>query len=320
MQQQPISAYMACGVPVASAQELVGQVRERLASRRYASVERIYVVDPDRRFLGTTPLDLLLIAAPDATLGSMLTHDQPTALPGVDREEAASLAIRRGADGVVIVDGDGHFLGVVSGKALIAILRDEHLEDLHHMAGVLHKSQAARDALTAAPLRRVRYRLPWLMVGMAGSALATGLMVQFEDVLKAHIAVAFFVPAIVYLADAVGTQTEAVAVRSLSLVDGGGIRGLLYGELITGMMIGMTLGIGALPIVWLAFGQAALAVTVAVALFVASSIAASIGLLLPWSFAQMGIDPAHGSGPLATVVQDVLSLVVYLSVARILVF
>jgi magnesium transporter len=185
--------------------------------------------------------------------------------------------------------------------------------------GILGKSEAAKAALTASPYRRALYRLPWLLVGMAGSAIATATMVRFEAQIAANIAVAFFIPAIVYLADAVGTQTEAVAVRGLSLT-GADLPPLLAGEVGTGVLIGMTLGSIAYPIVWFTFGNAALAATVALALVVAGSVAATIGFLLPWSFAKLGYDPALGSGPVGTVVQDVLSLLIYFFVASILVF
>jgi magnesium transporter len=145
------------------------------------------------------------------------------------------------------------------------------------------------------------------------------MMTRFETALAAHIAVAFFIPAIVYLADAVGTQSEAVAVRGLSL-SGADLAPLLAGEIGTGILIGATLGALAYPLVWVAFGSAALAATVAVALLTASSLATSIGLLLPWLFARLGFDPALGSGPLATVVQDVLSLLIYFLIASALVF
>jgi magnesium transporter len=144
-------------------------------------------------------------------------------------------------------------------------------------------------------------------------------MVRFEAQLAANIAIAFFIPAIVYLADAVGTQTEAVAVRGLSL-SSSDLRPLLFGEIGTGILIGMALGSVAFPIVWLSFGSATLAATVAVALMAAGSVASTIGFLLPWSFAKLGYDPALGSGPVATVVQDVLSLLIYFLVASILVF
>ena len=79
------------------------------------------------------------------------------------------------------------------------------------MVGIFNKSEAAKEALTAAPHRRALFRLPWLLVGMAGMAVSTTMVSRFEAPLKAHIAVAFFIPAIIYLADSIGTQSEVVA-------------------------------------------------------------------------------------------------------------
>lgn len=154
---------------------------------------------------------------------------------------------------------------------------------------------------------------------MTGSALATAMMTRFEAALALHIAVAFFIPAIVYLADAIGTQSEAVAVRGISLTSAD-LAQLLVSELCTGVLLGVALGSLAYPLVWLAFGSSALAATVATALVAASSIATTIGFLLPWLFARLGYDPALGSGPVATVVQDVLSLLIYFLIASALVF
>jgi magnesium transporter len=140
-------------------------------------------------------------------------------------------------------------------------------------------------------------------------------MAGFESTLEAKIAVAFFVPGLVYIADAIGTQSEAIAVRGLSLT-GAGIGHLLAGELRTGMLIGATLGVISFPAIMLAFGDARLAAAVAVAIFVAGSLAAAIGLLFPWVLARLGRDPAYGSGPVATVIQDILSLLVYFAVIR----
>jgi magnesium transporter len=147
--------------------------------------------------------------------------------------------------------------------------------------------------------------------------LATLLMSRFEATLQAKLAVAFFVPAIVYLADAIGTQTEAIAVRGLSLSHAS-MRSLVWGELRTGLLIGVALALIAWPAVWLAFGDARLAFAVALALTAAGAMATTIGLLFPWVLAHLGKDPALGSGPVATIVQDVLSLAIYLGVATML--
>ena len=105
--------------------------------------------------------------------------------------------------------------------------------------------------------------------------------------------------------------------RGLSLT-GADLGPLLIGELGTGVVIGTTLGGLAFPLVWLVFGSIGLATTVAIALVVASSIATTIGLVLPWLFARFGHDPALGSGPVATVIQDVVSLLVYFLMAAVI--
>lgn len=117
-------------------------------------------------------------------------------------------------------------------------------------------------------------------------------------------------PGLVYLADAIGTQSEAVAVRGLSLTNVGLAR-LLGGELRSGLLIGLVLALLAFPMVWAGFGELRLAGAVALSLAGASAVASVLGLLLPWLLGRLGSDPAYGSGPLATIVQDVLSLLIY---------
>jgi magnesium transporter len=104
-------------------------------------------------------------------------------------------------------------------------------------------------------------------------------------------------------------------VRGLSLTRAG-IGHLLGGELRTGMLMGAFLGVlSFLPIAAL-LGDVRLAAAVASAIFAAGTLAAGLGLLLPWAIARSGRDPAFGSGPLATVIQDVLTLLVYFGVVR----
>jgi magnesium transporter len=317
---QSVAHYVVRAVPVARPEESAASVRERLIGHRFDCASHVFVVAATGRLIGAADIGDVMAAAATVPLADLASDaNSHIVTPATDREEAASAAIRAAVPVLGVCDADGRFIGAVPASALISILRDEHLEDLHHMAGILGRSEAARAALTAPPHRRALYRLPWLLVGMAGSGLATAMMARFEAALAAHIAVAFFIPAIVYLADAVGTQSEAVAVRGLSL-SGASLAPLLADELGTGILIGVTLGALTYPLVWLGFGSAALAATVALALVVASSVATTIGLLLPALFARLGSDPALGSGPIATVVQDVLSLLIYFLVASVLLF
>jgi magnesium transporter len=87
----------------------------------------------------------------------------------------------------------------------------------------------------------------------------------------------------------------------------------------TGLLIGLSLGAILLPVVALAFGDVRLALAVALAVVVAGGFATTLGLLLPWSLSWMGKDPAFGSGPVGTIIQDVLSLIIYFWIATLLV-
>jgi magnesium transporter len=309
-----IAHYLSTDVPTAAPTEQVDALRRSLQGRGFDDAENVFVVEPGGRFAGVLPLGVLLGARGDADIASLVLRDWPVVAPEMSREDAASIAIRHDVPALAVCGEGGRFLGAVPARALIAILRDEHLEDLHHMAGILAQSGAAQAALSGSPWRRALYRLPWLLVGVVGAGIATALMARFESALAEKIAIAFFVPAIVYLADAVGTQSEAVAVRGLSLTDRG-IAGVLGSEIVTGVLIGAALAAGAFPLVWFAFGSVPLAATVAAALFAAASVATGLGFLLPWVFAQLGYDPALGSGPVATVIQDVLSIAIYFAIA-----
>jgi magnesium transporter len=295
--------------------ESAGEIVKRLVRDRPSSIELVLVVDAHGRLVGAAPLARVVALEPGASIDKAMERDFPRVRPDTDQERAASLALHHGVDALPVVDGEGCALGVMPSQALLQVLRREHVEDLHVLAGIKRESTQARHAIEDPPLRRMRHRLPWLMVGFAGSALATAAMAGFESTLSRNLAVAFFVPGIVYLADAIGTQSEAIAVRGLSLTRSG-IGHLLSGEVRIGMLIGACFALISFLPVWLLFGDARLAGAVATALFAAGTVAAALGLLLPWWIARSGRDPALGSGPLATVVQDILSLLVYFSVVR----
>ena len=295
---------------LARADDTVASLRRRVREHHLTRWELVCVVDAQQRLLGTLTGPELLALPDDAVLQRAARRDHPRVAPGTDQERMASVALHHGATAVPVVDDDGRLVGVVGAATLMDILRREHVEDLHRLAGISREDVQARQALEAPPLRRLRHRLPWLAVGLLGSMVATAVVSRFESALAAKPALAFFVPGLVYLADAIGTQSEAIAVRGLSLSHAR-LPQLLGAELRTGALIGAVLALLALPMVWAVFGDLRLATAVAGALFGASTVASSLGLLLPWALSRLGTDPAYGSGPLATIVQDVLSLLIY---------
>jgi magnesium transporter len=212
-----------------------------------------------------------------------------------------------------VVDEEGRFTGLVPPETLIRILFEEHEEDLARLGGSLKRSSDAMRASVEAVPQRLWHRLPWLAIGLMGAMLSAAIVGSFEEELQAEVLLAFFVPAVVYMADAVGTQTETVIIRGMSL--GVPIRRVAARELLTGLIIGCLIA-GSFFLFALAVWQNAdIAVIVSLSLLVSTSLATAVAMVLPYVLARLGRDPAFGSGPLATVIQDLLSIAAYFTIA-----
>ena len=304
-------------VPVAVSHDAVGNVLASLPGRRYDSASVIAVVD-DTRLVGVVSIERLLAAPATALVAEVMDPDPPSVAPHTDQEHAAWQAVHHGESGLAVTDDAGRFVGLIPPQRLLGILLHEHDEDMARLGGFLAGSTEARSASTAPVLVRLGHRLPWLVVGFAGALLAALVVGAFDEQLEQQVLIAFFVPGVVYIADAVGVQTTALVVRGLSV--GVSIRRTAVRELITGLLVGLILACIALPTVYVLWGNADVAWAVAVALFTASSFATLIAMALPAIIHWFGKDPAYGAGPLSTVIQDLLSLVVYFVAANAIVF
>ncbi|MDP2670975.1 MAG: magnesium transporter [bacterium] len=160
----------------------------------------------------------------------------------------------------------------------------------------------------------LRLRLPWLLVGLVGGTAASFLVSRFEPILTQNISLAFFLPLIVYMSDAVGTQTENIFVRNLGK---GEARFFTY--LIKEFFIGVGLGlifavlIGLVTHFWI--GSMEITTTVSLAMFLTVSVAPIIALIVPELITKEHRDPALGSGPFTTIVQNIVSIIIYFLVA-----
>jgi magnesium transporter len=255
-----------------------------------------------------------LLRAPGGTIvDAIMDAAPPVVSPDMDQEAAAWTAIHRRESTVAVVDQQGRFVGLIPPPQLIEVLLTEHDEDLARLSGYLRNTRSARTASEEGVRRRYWHRLPWLVVGLLGAILAAEVLAVHEARLEATVLLAFFLPGLVYLADAVGTQTETVIVRGMSV--GVPIRGVVRLELTTGLLVGLTLAAVFVPIAWLRWGSPDVIAAVAISMVAACSIATVVAMALPALLRRFGVDPAFGSGPLATVAQDLLTIVIYLAVA-----
>jgi magnesium transporter len=310
------SAHVCRTVPRVAPGTTAHEVRSALTAERYESVADIAVCREDR-LVGLVPLEVVLSAPGGSRIESLMDPDPPVVAPGTDQEVAAWKAVDHGETSLTVVDASGGFVGLVPPRRLLTVLLAEHDEDIARLSGVLRNTTTARRASSAPVSRRIVHRLPWLVLGLLGALASAGVVSSFQRDLESTITLAVFLPGVVYIADAVGTQTEAVVIRGLSV--GVPIGSVVRRELITGLAVGVMIAAAFLPLGMAFWAEADVVVAVAVALFAACSMATLVAMTLPWLFDRLGADPAFGSGPLATVVQDFLSLLIYFAVATVIV-
>lgn len=175
------------------------------------------------------------------------------------------------------------------------------------------------DDLKEPVVHLIEHRVPWLTLGLMGGIIATIITSYFEKVISSNLSLAFFIPVIVYMSDAVGTQTETIYIRSV-------VHGqkkfstYLFKESILGLALGILFGLilGGFAFFWLKSLETALAV--GLAMFVNTLIAPVMAIAIPALLQREHTDPALGAGPFTTVLQDLLSLLVYFVIAAVIIF
>ena len=263
--------------------------------------------------IGLLPMERLLAVEDDARVEEVMDADPPIAAPDTNREAVAWEMINRGESSVAIVDSQGVFLGLVPPNRMLNVLMTEHDEDVARLGGYLASTDRARQAAEERVTRRLWHRLPWLLVGLVGAIASAGIIGAFEQELDSNVLLAFFIPGVVYMAAAIGTQTQTVLIRGFAV--GVSLRHVLRRELISGALLSLAISAAFLPVAAGGWGDTDVALGVTLALFASSIAATLVAIALPWGFQRAGADPAFGSGPLATVIQDLVTIGIYFAVA-----
>jgi magnesium transporter len=316
--RETAASHMVTQIPRAIADTPVNTVIQSLRGQKFECADTVFVTDAEGRLKGVVRINDLF-ADGDRQIGEIMEPKHEAVRYGDDQEQIAVLAMQLNMIVVPVVDDDERLIGAVPPEALFMILRAEHMEDLQRLAGIAPHEHGPTIALNAPLYDRFRRRVPWLIFGLFASSVITFVMAGFERTLTANVTVAFFVPALVYIAGAIGTQAVSVAVRGLT-TDDISIARLLRDELIIGMAIGASLGLISFVLVFAAFGNGALSLAVGLAVLGGGTVSAIVGFGLPWTFDYFGSDPAIGSGPICTIIQDVSSLFIYFILVSTLIF
>ena len=303
---------MVAAVPRVGPSQSATEVETMLSGGTYDEISVVALVE-DQRLRGLVPAEELLRAPAGALVSSLAQPPRVSVRTTTPIEHAAEHMIRAEAVAIAVTDAAGHFLGLIPNRLVTEALLLEHDEDLARIGGYRSSARSARRAAEEPLGRRLWHRIPWLIVGLAGAMASAVIVGAFEEQLEQVVLLAFFVPAVVYIADSVGTQTETLLIRALAGdLD---LASVVRRELLTGVALGITVAALFYPFALIGWGDADVALAVSLALLCSCSIATGVAMALPITLRRLGFDPAFGSGPLATVIQDLLSITIYFAIA-----
>jgi magnesium transporter len=295
----------------------------RQVERTRETVYAIYVLDAfTRRLVGAVSLRRLIAGEPSAQIAD-LARAPITTSPLTDREEVARLISRHDMLAVPVVDKAGHVLGIVTVDDIIDAIIEENTEDAQKFGGM-----AATDEpyLQVGLPGMIRKRGGWLCVLFIGELLTASAMQHFEGELEKAIVLTLFIPLIMSSGGNSGSQATSLLIRALALreVRLGDWWRVALRELPTGLILGAMLGvIGLVRVVawqklgiydygehWMLIGLTVAAALIGVVVFGSVS-----GSMLPFMLQRAGFDPASASAPLVATLVDVTGLMIYFSVA-----
>ena len=276
----------------------------------------VYINDQEGRFLGTVPLDRLVTEGTNARLGDMAVPNVITVTPDADREEVAMLMIQYDMLTLPVVDDQDRLLGIITIDDAMDILQREATEDIYKLAGTSDDELLSKSAFKVAQIR-----LPWLFICLAGSLFSGFVIRLFSGTISQAIAIASFIPAIMAMGGNVGLQSSTATVRGIATghISLSQVAGVIFKEIRTALLMGITCGVimACAAFLWKG-GQITLGIVVGISIFLAMSLSATMGVLIPITFKRLNVDPAVASGPLITMINDITGLLVYLTLATLM--
>jgi len=296
------------------------QAREKLENVYY-----VYVNDADQRLVGVVSLRELFAAASERTVREVMATDLVTARPEMDQEELGKLFAEHDLQAIPVVDAEGRMQGIVTVDDIVDVIQEEATEDIQKIGG----TQALE-----APYLEVRFRtmlqkrVVWLMVLFVGELLTATAMGRFEDEIAKAVVLSVFIPLIISSGGNSGSQASTLVIRAMALseVTLADWWRVMHRELIQGAAIGSILGAIGMGRVFLweglfhAYGPHTmnLAITVAVSVAGVVLFGTLSGSMLPFLLKRAGLDPASASAPFVATMVDVTGIVIYFSIASLL--
>ncbi|MDR6783228.1 magnesium transporter [Pedobacter africanus] len=295
--------------------------------RRYGknseTIDVVYVIDKEGVLLDDIRIREILLADPEAKIGDLTDHRLISLKANDPQEEAINVFRMNNRVALPVVDDNNVLLGIVTVDDILWIANEEYTEDMHKIGG----TEALDEPYLDMPiLRLVRKRAGWLIVLFLGEMLTATAMQHFEIELQKAIVLSLFIPLIMSSGGNSGSQASTLIIQAMAL---GEITiaewwKVMRREIISGLMLGMILGsIGFLRIIlwqnlhiydygehWLLIAWTIFFTLIGIVLW-----GSLIGSMMPIIMKRLKLDPATSSAPFVATMVDVTGIVIYFSVA-----
>ncbi len=284
-----------------------------------------YVTDSKRRLMGVVSARQLMLSEGDVLISDIMEDEPIFAYTGDDKESVANMFDKYDMLALPIVDNEKRLIGIVTVDDAIDVLQEEVTEDIEKMAAIL---PTEKPYLRMGVLELFRSRILWLLILMVSATFTGMIITSFEEALASCVVLTAFMPMLMNTGGNSGSQASVTVIRALSLgeVELSDIFKIIYKELRISLLCGATLALLNFLKMWLfdmlLLGTDGLTVAVVAVvnatLFITVVIAKLVGCSLPIIAKKLKLDPAVMASPFITTVVDAISLIVYFTIASVI--
>ncbi len=279
-----------------------------------------YVIDGQRKLIGVVPLRTLICAADDAKVGDLMQDDVVAVNTLDDQEEVANIFKKFNWMALPVTDKEGRMVGIITVDDIVDVIEQETTEDMALMAAVLPSDD---QYLKTSVISLAKNRIPWLCVLMISGTLSAFVIGQYQSLLDSVVVLSSYMTIITGTGGNAGSQASAMIIRGMALgeIQMRDTLKVIGKELAVGLICGTILAAVNMLRMTI-FGRSTsfnIDLAVSLSMGVAVVLAKTIGCILPILAKAVRLDPAMMAGPLISTVVDAVALVVYFSIATVLV-
>ena len=287
----------------------------RLAINR-ETIYECYVMDQRRRLVGTVSLRDLVVANTDVKVSDIMKPSPPFVFTYTDREEVAKVLREHELLAVAVVDTEERLVGIITHDDVVDIIEEEATEDIYRFGAV---PGTERGYFTSRILSVVKRRAGWLFLLILVNTVTGSIIAGQESLMAEIVILAAFIPLLIGTGGNVGAQSATVVIRGLATGEVHPRRALkiIMREAGVGSILGLVLGAVVLGWAYILGRDLQVAAVVSTTLVAISIMATLVGGALPFLFRIFKLDPALVSAPFITTVMDIFGVVVYFSIATL---